>query len=136
MNDPEIPVLYERLGGRQGLERLLDRFYERARHDAVLGPIFGSHVHDWATHLQTVADFWSNHTGGPVRYRGGMGKHLRFGLSHEHFDRWLGLWEENALAETNPENARELVVIARQIAGNLIAMAAQVSALNIGRRPD
>lgn len=132
MDEADSPSLYERLGGRAGLERLLDRFYERARGDALLGPVFGTHVHAWQSHLQTVTDFWSNHTGGPVLYRGGMGKHLRLGLAPEHFERWLALWEENAVAEAGPDNARELVAIARQVARNLMAMAAQVSALRIG----
>ena len=128
------PTLYERLGGRAGLERLLTRFYERARTDEILGPIFGAHVQDWESHLQTVTDFWSNHTGGPVVYRGGMGKHLRLGLSPEHFERWLGLWEWNASNEVDEEAARELVAIARHVARNLAAMSAQMSALEIDGR--
>jgi hemoglobin len=134
MSETATTSLYERLGGRAGLERILDRFYERARHDAVLGPIFGTHIHDWDSHLQTVTNFWSNHTGGPVLYRGGMGKHLRLGLTAEHFERWLGLWEQNAVDETGADNAAELVAVARQVASNLAAMAAQMSALGIDRR--
>ena len=133
MNDIESQPLFERLGGRPGLERLLERFYDRARHDEVLGPIFGAHIHDWDSHLQTVTNFWSNHTGGPVIYRGGMGKHLRLGLAESHFDRGLTLWEENAVAEVGEAHARELVAIARQVARNLVAMANQMSALGISR---
>lgn len=129
---PETASLYDRLGGRPGLERLLSRFYERARNDALLGPIFGAHIHDWDSHLQTVANFWSNHTGGPVLYRGGMGRHLRLGLQPEHFERWLALWRENAEIETGPACAGELHAIARHVASNLQAMAAQASALRIG----
>ncbi len=136
MDAIEPRPLYERLGGRAGLERLLARFYERAHQDALLGPIFAAQIHDWDAHLQTVANFWSNHTGGPVCYRGGMGKHLRLGLAPEHFERWLGLWEQNARAETDADTANELLVIARQIARNLMAMASQVSALRIEPRAD
>ena len=136
MNPPQAtntPTLYERLGSRAGLERLLTRFYERARTDELLGPVFGAHIHDWESHLQTATNFWSNHTGGPVVYRGGMGKHLRLGLSPGHFERWLGLWERNAAVEVDLETTGELVAIARQVARNLVAMSAQMSALEIDR---
>ncbi len=126
------PSLFERLGGRDGLHRILSRFYERARLDPLLGPVFAAHVDDWPRHLETVVDFWSNHTGGPVRYRGGMGRHLRLGLREEHFGRWLALWGENAVELADPDCARELVEIAGHVAGNLRAMQAQVSALRPG----
>jgi hemoglobin len=135
MNPAPLPTLYERLGGRAGLERLLERFYAQANQDPVLGPIFSAHVHDWPSHLETVTHFWSNHTGGPVLYRGGMGKHLRLGLAPEHFERWLQLWEQNARQECGPEIAAELLQLARHIAGNLQAMAAQMSALRLGAGP-
>lgn len=125
-------TLYERLGGRPGLERLVESFYTRAREDDVLGPVFARHVHDWPSHFQTVADFWSNHTGGPPRYRGGMGKHLRLGLQPEHFVRWLALWEDTARQQFGEGPAAELAAIGRQVAGNLQAMQAQMSALRIG----
>jgi hemoglobin len=127
--------LYDRLGGRVVLERLLSRFYDAARADEVLGPIFQAHVDDWESHLQTVANFWSNHTGGPVLYRGGMGRHLRLGLKPEHFERWLRLWGENVDREVDAECAAELKAIAANVAENLQAMVANVSALGIGRRP-
>ncbi len=129
---PESLSLYDRVGGRPGLERLLSRFYDRAREDDLLGPIFGAHVHDWDSHLETVVNFWSNHTGGPVLYRGGMGRHLRLGLKPEHFDRWLALWRTNAEKEVGPQCAEELHQIASHVAANLKAMASQVSALNVG----
>jgi hemoglobin len=131
-SDPPSPSLYERLGGHAGLERLLSRFYDRAREDDLLGPIFGAHVHDWDSHLQTVVHFWSNHTGGPVLYRGGMGRHFRLGLEPQHFERWLSLWRSNAELEVGPECAEELHAIASRVAANLKAMAAQASALNVG----
>lgn len=125
-------TLFERLGGRPGLERLVESFYTRAQQDEVLGPVFARHVHDWPSHFQTVADFWSNHTGGPPRYRGGMGKHLRLGLRSEHFSRWLTLWEANAREQVGAELAGELAAIGRHVATNLQAMQAQMSALRIG----
>ena len=126
--------LFERLGGRTVLQRVVTRFYERARNDGLLGPVFAREVHDWPTHVETVTDFWSTQTGGPPRYRGGMGKHLRLGLKPEHFERWLALWEENACEEVGPELASELRHIGTIFAGRLQQMARDAAAMRPGFR--
>ena len=118
-------TLYDRLGGRDGLRHLVSRFYGLAQQDPLLGPVFGAHVHDWDSHVETVVNFWSNHTGGPALYRGGMGRHLQLGLQPEHFDRWLALWRKNAVECVGEACASELQEIAQHIAGNLKAMAAR-----------
>ena len=124
--------LYERLGGRPALDALVAAFYGDAQHDPVLGPVFGKHVHDWTSHLATVADFWSTQTGGPPLYRGGMGRHIRLGLRPEHFAGWLALWEKTVRRLFATDLADELMVIARFIAGRLEEMAAGVPALRVG----
>lgn len=126
--------LYDRLGGRVVLVRLVTAFYQRAQADALLGPVFAREVHDWPSHIETVSDFWSTQTGGPPRYRGGMGKHLRLGLQVEHFQRWLELWDENARLEVGPELAAELVQIGRLFAERLQQMARQVAETRPGFR--
>lgn len=115
--------LFERLGGRAELERVVTTFYQRAQADPVLGPVFAREVHDWPSHVETVTNFWSTQTGGPLLYRGGMGKHIRLGLQPEHFAGWLALWEENARVEVGAELAAELMVIGRAFAERLQAMA-------------
>ena len=124
--------LYERLGGRPALDALVTAFYGDAQHDPVLGPVFAAHVHDWTSHLATVADFWSTQTGGPPHYRGGMGRHIRLGLRPEHFASWLALWEKTVCRFLAADLAAELMVIARFIAGRLEEMAAGVPALRVG----
>jgi len=116
-------TLFERLGGRTVIERLVTSFYEHAQRDPVLGPVFAAQVHDWPSHIQTVSHFWSTQTGGPPLYRGGMGKHIRLGLQPEHFQRWLALWEENAIREVGPESAAELKAIGQIFAQRLQEMA-------------
>ena len=123
--------LYDRLGGRPALDRLVAAFYGDAQNDAVLGPVFATHIHDWPSHLVTVADFWSTQTGGPPLYRGGMGKHIRLGLRPEHFARWLTLWERTARNLFGDELAAELMAIARLVAARLQEMAAGFSGLRI-----
>jgi truncated hemoglobin YjbI len=76
MNTPaEIssPTLFERLGGQEGIQRLLRPFYADVRQHAVLGPIFNSRIHDWPAHLAKIGEFWARQAGGPSRYAGGFG---------------------------------------------------------------
>jgi len=128
-------TLYERIGGRAGLESLLAAFYSDAQRDPVLGPVFSHHVQDWPSHLVTVTDFWSTQTGGPPLYRGGMGRHLRLGLEARHFEHWLKLWTRVTHERLPPDCALELVQIARGVAARLEEMAAGVYGMRIDRGP-
>jgi hemoglobin len=108
--------LFERLGGRPNLIRLLHHFYADVRQHQVIGPIFTAHIHDWPKHIEKIADFWSNATGGPVRYAGGMPmKHIPLGLEEKHFQAWLGLWEHNCRVWLSAECAQEMVQVAQNI---------------------
>src|SRR4051812_41981853 len=82
----EDGTLYERIGGRESIARLLKHFYADVRQHRVIGPIFNSHIQHWPEHLAKIAEFWSRVTGGPSNYSGQMPvKHLALGLSAEHF---------------------------------------------------
>ncbi len=115
--------LYERLGGHEGILKLIRPFYMDVRQHALLGPIFNAQVQDWSAHLANIADFWALQTGGKSRYRGGFARaHMRLGLQQEHFDHWLGLWELNNARELAPTEAAEMNHLARQLAGRLFAV--------------
>jgi hemoglobin len=89
--DPEMAA-----PDREGeIARLVERFYEVARCDPVLGPIFERHVADWERHLATMRDFWSAAVYRTGRYSGRpLDVHRRVGeIRGEHFPRWLALWE-------------------------------------------
>src|SRR5665213_750060 len=74
---------------------LVDRFYEKARQDPTLGPIFADGVHDWDTHLATMRDFWSAVMLTSGRYKGNpFAAHLRHNLRPEFFTTWLALFAE------------------------------------------
>lgn len=102
MLDHELPLTEARTARpecsaerAQEIERLVDRFYEVAREDSLLGPVFTAHVGDWGRHLSTMRDFW-----GTVAYRDGryagrpFEAHQRLeGLTIAHFERWLTLWD-------------------------------------------
>lgn len=112
--------LFERLGGRPVLMRLLRHFYADVRQNHEIGPLFEEKVHDWPAHLEKIADFWSMATGGPTGYRGGMPmKHMELGLEERHFAAWLDLWERNCRAQLPAAEAEELVGVAHGIGARL-----------------
>ena len=41
---------------------LVESFYATIRRDALLGPIFETHVADWTSHLARMKDFWASVT--------------------------------------------------------------------------
>lgn len=129
-------TLFERVGGRPGLETLLVAFYDQAQRDPVIGPVFQKHVHDWSSHISTVTDFWSTQTGGPQLYRGGMGRHLRLGLEPHHFEHWLALWQRVTRERFDAESSDQLLKTARLVAGRLAEMAAGMRGVRVTERPE
>ncbi len=105
----------------QEVRNLVVRFYERARADATLGPIFEDSVHDWSAHIERIVDFWSDAILKTDRYQGTpMGAHLKLTkLEPAMFARWLDLFDETA-RETLPESAAQATLEhARRIARSL-----------------
>lgn len=112
--------LYERVGGRDRLMLLLRRFYADVRQHDVIGPIFNQTIHDWTAHLEKIGDFWSNVTGGPIRYAGPMPfKHVPLGLDLQHFVAWLELWRRHCHAHIGGAEAEELIAAAESIGARI-----------------
>ena len=129
----QTPSLYERLGGRDGLAKLLKTFYADVRQDAVIGPIFNARIHDWPAHLEKIGDFWALQTGGPSAYSGGFGRaHLPLGLEPVHFEHWLGLWAWNCRRQLVEVEATEMIVLAQTFGRRLQALTSGRSGLSIG----
>lgn len=113
-------TLFERIGGREGLNVLLHHFYADVRQHQVIGPIFNQRIHDWPGHLQIIGEFWARQTGGPSAYPGGMAaKHLPLDLTRAHFLHWLQLWEFNCHRNLRAPEAGEMIQLARRLAENL-----------------
>lgn len=128
--------LYERLGGHDGLLRLLKPFYADVRQHAVLGPIFNVHIQDWPVHLAKIAEFWALQTGGPSAYRGGFaGAHLRLGIEPEHFGHWLQLWEFNCRRALPAQEATEMIALAHELSARLRRVVAGQSGITLGGNP-
>lgn len=112
--------LFDRIGGRPGLLRLLNHFYADVRQHAVIGPIFAAHIENWPEHIEKIADFWSGVTGGPARYSGPMPfKHVPLGLEEKHFEAWLGLWCRHCRIWLPAKEAEDMVLAAETIGQRL-----------------
>ncbi|SIO58553.1 hemoglobin [Singulisphaera sp. GP187] len=70
-------------------------FYQRARRDGQLGPVFEAHIHEWESHLGRMIDFWSTALLRTGRYSGRPVERHRLidALSEAHFGRWIELFE-------------------------------------------
>lgn len=112
--------LYERIGGRDGLARLLRHFYSDVRQHKLLGPIFNKQIDDWPAHLEKIGSFWARLTGGPSGYSGEMPlKHLNLGIEAQHFTTWLQLWSFNCCSHLKKAEAQEMICLAQEIGRRL-----------------
>jgi hemoglobin len=119
------------------IERLVHRFYEKARADAILGPVFDSKVDDWDHHLAQMCRFWSSVMQMSGTYHGNpMPKHMVLPIDAAHFDRWLALFEETALEVCPPDAAQAFIERSRRIAQSLeLGVALHAGArLRVGER--
>lgn len=113
-------TLYERLGGHEGILRLIKPFYIDVRQHAVLGPIFNARIQDWPAHLMHITEFWARQTGGPSQYPGGFaGAHLSLGIQPTDLQSWLQLWEWNCRRHLAASEADELIALAGRIGQQL-----------------
>lgn len=102
------------------IERLVRTFYERARRDPLIGPIFERHVTEWEGHIARMCDFWSSVVLMSGRYHGQpMVAHLPLPIDTPHFDRWLELFAEAAREVCPPAAAALFIDRARRIADSL-----------------
>jgi hemoglobin len=117
--------LYDRIGSREGLARLLRHFYADLRQHTLLGPIFNRQIADWPEHLDKIGLFWARLTGGPSGYSGSMpAKHLSLGIEPRHFTIWLQLWSFNCRSHLKATEAQEMIGLAQEIGKRLSRMIA------------
>ena len=97
----EVPTLYEWAGGRDGIARMIDCFYDRVERDDLLSPLFPGGV--TAEHREHVTTWWCEVMGGPAAYTerlGGyermLGKHLGLAITTEQRLRFVTLLSQAA----------------------------------------
>ena len=101
----------------------MERFYGKARHDQILGPIFVDAIGDqWDSHLATMQTFWCTVMFNTGTYKGNpLAAHMRLpGLTERHFRRWLSLWRET-VAEVCGSEGTLFVCRAEAIGERLLA---------------
>jgi hemoglobin len=101
--------------------QMVHRFYALIRQDAVLGPIFESHIDDWDAHLEKLVDFWSSILRRTARFSGTpMPRHVALpDLSAELFQRWLMLFRQSNAGLANQAMAEQANATAQRIAQSL-----------------
>jgi hemoglobin len=95
----------------QEIHDLVHAFYGRVREDASLGPIFERQLAGrWELHLEKMCDFWSGVLLATRRFHGNpVEAHTRVpGISPQHFDRWIELFERTALDVLRPHHATDV----------------------------
>lgn len=101
---------------------LVDQFYDRARLDPRIGPIFEAQVRgDWGPHLDKMKGFWRSVLLKTAEYDGRpVPAHVKIGnLNADDFKTWLGLFEQT-VDEIFEPGARPIVMdAARRIAASL-----------------
>lgn len=129
-SSPELPLAGRPIDTELPLQtreaeiaRLVEHFYALGREDPLLGSVFESRVSDWTKHQEAMKDFWSAAIYRTGRYRGRpLEVHRRMAeICHDHFARWLQLWEL-AVGETVRSEARTpLIAMAHRMAETMAA---------------
>lgn len=104
------------------IHHLLNKFYEKAFADDIIGYIFkNAPGFILEEHLPVIASFWESVLFGVASYKGNpMLKHIELNrsipLKAEHFERWLQLWEQTVKENFEGTIANDAVTKAKSIA--------------------
>lgn len=116
MSDMNTPMPFD----EHAIATLVDRFYEKVRVDAQLGPIFNATVHDWDEHKALLTSFWSSVALRAGSYRGNpMAAHRPHPIRAEHFEHWIALWLETCAEVLDETHAAQMVEFAQRIGRSL-----------------
>ena len=106
----------------ESIATLVHTFYDGVRADPVLAPVFNAAIGEhWSTHLERMVGFWTTTMLKTQSFQGNVfGKHMALsGITPEHFQRWLAMFEATAARLFAPEVAAEFTLVARRIAASL-----------------
>ncbi|SHG55364.1 group III truncated hemoglobin [Winogradskyella jejuensis] len=110
---------------RADISFLVHTFYAEIRKDALLGPIFNSHISEnqWPEHLEKLTDFWETNLFGIPKFKGnptqkhlGVDRNLHHKTSQVHFGQWLNLWFQTIDAHFEGVTATKAKEAARRMA--------------------
>ncbi|KTC90729.1 group III truncated hemoglobin [Fluoribacter dumoffii] len=107
------------------IEKLVTHFYQRVQKDEVLGPIFNDVMQvNWNEHIPLLCQFWNSVMLKTNEYHGNAyQKHILlkqvFPIEELHFNRWLNLFQEEAVNHLPEACAQEVFQKATLIAESL-----------------
>ncbi|OCX64647.1 globin family protein [Thioclava sp. SK-1] len=114
------------------IEHVVGAFYTRVRAHHLLGPVFATHVTDWAEHEAKIARFWKGAILHQPGYEGSpMMAHRRAGnVFAGHFPVWLGLFDDTLRRELDPLAAAGWSALAHRIGAGL-----RMGVADVGKAP-
>ena len=76
------------------VKQLVNTFYGKVREDKMLSPIFNERIENrWTEHLEKMYRFWQTVLLDEHTYYGTpLPPHARLAVKHEHFEKWLQLF--------------------------------------------
>ncbi len=99
------------------IRTMVERFYEHARADELLGPVFAARVKDWDRHYDTMTRFWSSAVLHSGTYAGRpIEAHRIDGLTPAHFIRWVRGHTRIAREVFGQRDAEIFVMLGRRMA--------------------
>lgn len=97
------------------VKQLVNSFYQKAKDDELLGPIFNSVIQDWDKHLGTMYTFWQTILLNEHTYHGApFFKHIPLPIHTDHFNRWVELFIMNVDEQFAGEKAEMAKARAKQ----------------------
>lgn len=119
----------------ESIHALVHTFYAKVQLHPELNPVFQRRVKNWPEHLGRMVKFWTTILTGEMVYvhheRGGPPQlHQAIEeLEFEHFETWLGIWQDNAIELFSQECVNELTArsanMARVLSRHLVAPGGQ-----------
>lgn len=93
----------------EDIKKLVDTFYEKVRKDKLIGPIFNERILDrWPQHLEKMYTFWQTLLLEERTYFGSpFPAHANLPISHDHFERWMNLFNKTVDELFKGEKANE-----------------------------
>lgn len=113
---------HRQIQSREDIILLVDSFYDKAKVDPLLGPVFTDVAKvNWEEHLPKLYNFWEAILLGGENYRGRpFPPHMPLDLKQEHFRRWLELFYETVDQHFTGLKANEVKVRSLAMARNFM----------------
>lgn len=90
------------------IKYLLEIFYDKARRDNLLGPVFNDRIKNWPEHIAVMSKFWeSSLFGDGLDNEDSSQKHFDLFVENRHFDRWITLFQSTIEEEFTGRGADE-----------------------------